>query len=148
MRTDTFDEIDRLFDRMHRFAGIDEGDGWGDHVLSWNDHGGLRVDLSEDDDDLIVVADLPGFDREEIDLSVADERLVIAASHDEMDEETDGEKDGNYLRRERRASTVRRSIDLPVAVDADGAEASYTNGVLTVTLPKQAESEGHRIDVD
>lgn len=144
MRTDTFDDIDRLFDRMHRFAGIDEGEGWGDHVLGWNDHGGMRVDLSETDDDLVIVADLPGFDREEIDLAVEDDRLVIAASHDDVADEDDE----SYLRRERRATTVRRAISLPVDVDADAASANYTNGVLTVTLPKQADSEGHRIVVD
>lgn len=144
MRTTTFDDIESLFDRMHRFAGIDEGDGWGDHVLGWNDHGGVRVDLTEHDDDLVVVADLPGFDREEIDLSVEGAHLRIGASH----EETEDDESEQYLRRERRAEAVRRSIRLPVDVDAEAASATYTNGVLTVTLPKQAESDGHRIDVD
>lgn len=144
MRTDTFDEIDRLFDRMNRFAGLDDGESWGDHALAWRDHDGTRVDLSEHDDELVVVADLPGFDREEIDLSVEDDRLVIVASHGEhVDDEAE-----SYLQRERRASSIRRSVSLPVAVDTESAEASYTNGVLTVTLPKLAESEGHRIDID
>ncbi|MFW5935235.1 MAG: Hsp20/alpha crystallin family protein [Halolamina sp.] len=138
MRTDTFDEIDRLFDRMHRFTGVDGTPGWGGE-------GETRVDLSAHDDELVVVADLPGFDREEIDLSLDGDHLVIAASHDES---TDGmEQEEQYIRRERRTATVRRRIDLPVAVDADGASATYTNGVLTVTLPKMGEGEGHRIDV-
>ena len=132
MRTDSFDEIDRLFDRMNRFTS----DGWSD--------GRMRVDLSEHDDDLVVVADLPGFDREEIDLSVDDDRLLIAAAHDETAERDEEQ----YLRRERRATTLRRTVDLPVAVDAEATDASYTNGVLTVTLPKRVESEGHRIDID
>ena len=144
MRTDTFSDIDRLFDRMHRFAGIDEGEGWGDHTFGWSDHGRMRVDLSEDEDALVVAADLPGFDREEIDLSVEDERLVIAASHGETSD-TDEE---SYLQRERRADAIRRTIRLPVAVDAEEASATYTNGVLTVTLPKQVQSEGYRIDVE
>ena len=137
MRTDSFDEIDRLFDRMHRFAGFDETPGWGGE-------GETRVDLSEHDDELVVAADLPGFDREEIDLSLDGDQLVIAASHEESADEGDEEQ---YLRRERRTTTVRRRIDLPVAVDADGASANYTNGVLTVTLPKMGEGEGHRIDI-
>lgn len=142
MRTDTFNDIDRLFDRMHRFAGGEEG--WGDHALEWRDHRKMRVDLSADDDEIVVAADLPGFDREEIDLTVEDEHLVIAASHDDV-AETEA---GSYLQRERRADAVRRTISLPVAVDAEAASASYTNGVLTVTLPKLAQSEGHRIDID
>ena len=137
MRTDSFDEIDRLFDRMNRVAGFDEGRMWGDE-------GQARVDLSDHDDELVVVADLPGFEREEIDLSVDDDRLVIAASHGEAT----GDEAESYLRRERRATAIRRTIELPVAVDAAAAGASYTNGVLTVTLPKLVESEGHRIDVE
>lgn len=144
MRTTTFDDIDSLFDRMHRFAGIDEGEGWGDQVLGWNDHGGVRVDLTEHDDDLVVVADLPGFDREEIDLTVEGDRLRISATN----EETETDESEQYLRRERRTDAVRRSIRLPVDVDADAASAAYTNGVLTITLPKQAEGDGHRIDVN
>ena len=137
MRTDSFDEIDRLFDRMNRVTGFDD-------ARLWSGEGETRVDLSEHDDELVVVADLPGFEREEIDLSVDGDRLVIAASHDE---ETADEEE-SYLRRERRATAIRRAIDLPVAVDAEAASASYTNGVLTVTLPKLVESEGHRIDIE
>ena len=137
MRTDSFDEIDRLFDRMNRVTGFDDG-------RLWSGEGETRVDLSEHDDELVVVADLPGFEREEIDLSVDDDRLVIAASHGEAT----GDEAESYLRRERRATAIRRTIELPVAVDAAAAGASYTNGVLTVTLPKLVESEGHRIDVE
>ena len=142
MRTDSFDEIDRLFDRMNRFVGFDDGQ-WSGHGSGWS-HGNMRVDLSEHDDELVVVADLPGFDREEIDLSVEDDRLVIAASHGEhVDEEAE-----SYLRRERRATSIRRTISLPVPVDAEAADAGYVNGVLTVTLPKQGGSDGYRIDID
>jgi len=149
MRTNTFDEIDRLFDRMNRFAGIDDGESWGDHALAWHEPAGThadstRVDLTEHDDELVAVADLPGFEREEIDLSVEDDRLVIAASHSETDENAEE----SYLQRERRANSVRRTISLPVAVDPEGAEASYVNGVLTVTLPKLGEGEGYRIDIE
>jgi HSP20 family protein len=132
--SDSFDEIDRLLDRMNRVTGIDD---------DWNE-GRIRVDLSEHDDELVVVADLPGFEREEIDLSVDDDRLVIAAS----DDQATADEAESYLRRERRATAIRRTIELPVAVDAAAAGASYTNGVLTVTLPKLVESEGHRIDVE
>ncbi len=137
MRTDSLDEIDRLFDRMNRVTGFDDGRGR-------SGEGQARVDLSDHEDELVVVADLPGFEREAIDLSIDGDRLVIAASHDE---ET-ADDDERYLRRERRATAIRRTIDLPVAVDAESASASYTNGVLTVTLPKLVESEGHRIDIE
>jgi HSP20 family protein len=139
MRTNTFDDIDRLFDRMNRFAGFENGR-WSDSMES----GAMKVDVSRHDDDIVVVADLPGFDREEIDISVEDDRLSIAASHDVES----GDEDASYIHRERARRAVRRTVSLPTEVDADGASATYSNGVLTVTLPMLAESSGHRIDID
>lgn len=144
MRTNTFDDIDRLFDRMNRFAGLDDGP-WSDstegHPMRSVD---ARIDMAEHDDEIVIVADLPGFDSEEIELSVDEDRLHISASHSQesLDEETD------YVHRERTNRSVQRSISLPVSVDAEGASASYTNGVLTVTLPKLSGESGHRIDID
>jgi len=126
---------------MNRFAGFDDGVG-SDSMQSST----MKVDVSDHGDELVVVADLPGFDREEIDLSVDDDQLTIAASHQVDAEETDEER--SYVHRERASRTVRRSISLPVEVDAEGASAAYSNGVLTVTLPTLAESSGHRIDID
>jgi HSP20 family protein len=140
MRTNTFDDIDRLFDRMNRFAGFDDSR-WGEGSMA---SGAMKVDVSSHGDDIVVVADLPGFDREEIELSVDEDRLTIAASHDVES----GDEDASYIHRERAHRAVRRSVSLPVEVDAEGASASYTNGVLSVTLPKLAESSGHRIDID
>lgn len=140
MRTNTFDDIDRLFDRMNRFAGFDDGV-WGDASMRSDT---TKVDVSDHGDELVVVADLPGFDREEIDLTVEDGRLTIAASHDaESDDE-----DATYVHRERARRAVRRTVSLPAEVDEDGASATYSNGVLTVTLPTVSGSGGHRIDID
>ncbi len=140
MRTNTFDDIDRLFDRMQRFTGFDDG-AWSAGSM---DSSATKVDVSDHGEELVVVADLPGFDREEIDITVEGDRLTIAASHDttEEDEET------SYVHRERARRAVRRSVSLPVEIDEDGASATYTNGVLTVTLPTVTESSGYRIDID
>jgi HSP20 family protein len=59
--------------------------------------------------------------------------------------------DGEYLRRERRSQSMKRSISLPEEIDEEGARASYSNGVLTVTLPKLAPDytdESRGIDID
>ena len=105
----------------------------------------LSIDLADADDAFEVTADLPGYDREDIDLSVADRTLRISAERDESSEEGEG----NYLRRERRRQSVSRSLSLPEDVEEDAASANYRNGVLTVTLPKATTTDDSRsIDID
>lgn len=105
----------------------------------------VSVDLADTDDAFEITADLPGYDREDIDLSVADRTVRISAERDESTEDSDE----NYLRRERRRRSVSRSLSLPADVKEDEAGASYTNGVLTVTLPKATNDEDSRsIDIN
>ena len=109
--------------------------------------GGAAVDVADREGELVVTADLPGFRREDIDLTLRDDELHVEAEHREESEES-GE-DGHYIRKERRHQSVSRSVTLPEAVEAERASAQFQNGVLTVTLPKQhEEGEGStRIDV-
>lgn len=142
MRNNPFEEFDRLFDRMNRSFGVDP---WTRESVGEVHTGGIAVDVAEVDDAIVVTADVPGYDREELDLTVADDILTIVAEHEEAEEA----KSDDYVRRERRASSMRRSISLPAAVDADAASASYTNGVLTVTLPRLEPGEqGHHIAIE
>lgn len=147
MRTTPFDDIDRLFDRMNRrLAALDEGVG---DVGRWE--GGLArltgpsVDVADYGEELVVVADLPGFEKSDIDLSVGEDALTVRAER-ETDESAESDV---YVRRERSSRSVSRTVPLPAAVDADAASASYVNGVLTVTLPKlDTDESSHRIDID
>lgn len=115
--------------------------------------GGIKVDVAEDDEAVTVTADLPGFDREDIDVTVEDNVLTVAAEHEEETEEEgegeEGEKE-TYHRRELRRRSVSRRIRLPTAVEEEDATAEYENGVLTITLPKvePEDAEGHSIDVE
>ncbi|QZY00348.1 Hsp20/alpha crystallin family protein [Halobaculum rubrum] len=140
-----FDEMNRMFDRMSRNVGRMD---WGD--LDGMRRSGIDVDMAEYDDEIAVMADLPGFETEDIDLTVRDGVLSIRAEHEISHEESDDA--GAYLRRERRAESLRRSITLPAEVREDDASATYANGVLTVTLPKvhadEEGDEGHHIDVN
>lgn len=140
-----FDEMNRMFDRMSRNVGrLDLGD------LDGMRRSGIDVDIAEYDDEIAVMADLPGFETEDIDLTVRDGVLSIRAEHEVSHDERDDS--GAYLRRERRAESLRRSITLPAEVREDDASATYANGVLTVTLPKthadEEGDEGHHIDVN
>jgi HSP20 family protein len=144
-RRDPFREIEELFDRMSReFEDLGGGIG----VKTDVGGSGIKVDIAEDDDAVTVTADLPGFDREDIDVAVEDNVLTIAAEHEEETEE--GEEEAEYHRRERRRRSVSRRVRIPNAGEADEASAEYQNGVLTITLPKvePEETGGHSIDVE
>src|SRR6266542_262913 len=94
------------------------------------------VDLSETDNEVVVKASLPGVKPEDVDISVNGGK--------KSDDKTEGE---NFYRREIRYGAFSRSIPLPAAVDQDKAEAAFTDGVLTVTLPKSAEAKPKQIKI-
>ena len=110
------------------------------------DFGGPRIDLVDEGENLRVYVDVPGYDREDLDLTLRDRQLTISATRgaEDIDLDDDGRQ---YLRRERDRHGASRTIRLPEAVDADGVNASYENGVLEITLPKREPQEGHTIDV-
>ena len=122
-----------MFDRMSR--GFEGQTGMhGQHV---------PVDLTDEDDAVIVTADLPGYEKEDIHLSVSDDLLTVRAER----EATAEHDDESYVRRERHAQSARRTIPLPATVDEEAASAVYRNGVLTVTLPK-LHADSHAIDIE
>lgn len=94
----------------------------------------FRVDISEKDGNYFLEAELPGFDKEDIHVDLNGEVLTIHATHESKDEEKD--KDGNYIRRERRFGSYSRSFDVS-DIDVDNIKADYKNGVLALTLPQK-----------
>lgn len=110
---------------------------------------GFRINLEDTGDELVLTGDLPGFETDDIDVRVTDRTLHISAEHDGESEIEAESEDGEFVRRERRHSSVSRSVSLPSPVDTVGITASHDNGVLTVRMPKaDPDSEGTRIDVD
>ena len=102
-----------------------------------------NLDVYEDDKNLYVDAELPGFTKDQIELTLEDGILHLKA--EQQDEKED--KQENYYIRERRRANWARSIQLPVSVQEDEVVATYQDGVLKVTLAKQAEKQTHRITV-
>lgn len=137
MPRNPFDEIERMFDRMSSQFDPAEGGGLG---------GSVAVDVEDAGDEYVVTADLPGYDRADIDVQLAGERLTVSADH--TDATTAEEQDGRYVRKERRQRSVSRTVRLPGTVDEDDTEAEYNNGVLTVTLPKAGVDDGHDIPIN
>ena len=94
------------------------------------------VDISETDKQVIVKAELPGIAREDIDISLDDNYLIIKGEKKEEKKETDK----HYHRVERTFGSFYRSLVLPTAVEKDKIDATYKDGILTVVLPKSAEA--------
>jgi HSP20 family protein len=136
-----FEELDELIERMNDQFGELSQTFEGGSVLSE-----ISVDVADTGEEIVVTADLPGFAEEDIDLRADQESITLSA---EAEAET-VDDDANYHRKERSHQSVSRRVPLPEAVDAAAASASYTNGVLTVTLPKLDPDApgGHEIDVE
>ncbi|MBO8182559.1 MAG: Hsp20/alpha crystallin family protein [Archaeoglobus sp.] len=103
----------------------------------------MPVDVIDEKDEIRVIADLPGFDKNEIEVYVEDGTLVIKATRKEEIEE----KKKNYIRQERRFGETYRRISLPVDVDVERIKAKYNNGILEVILPK-AEKERRVVKIE
>ena len=134
-----FDEIERMFEQM------DKGLKTFDASLTQ----GVPVDLIDEDESYVVTADLPGYEKEDIDVRLSGSTLMIRAerSTDIETEETDDV--GEFVRRERSRKSVNRSVQLPERVVQDETDASYQNGVLTVTLAKETSLDsGESIPIE
>ncbi|MBK5474058.1 MULTISPECIES: Hsp20/alpha crystallin family protein [Bacillus] len=94
------------------------------------------VDLYEVGDELVVTAELPGIQKEQIQIEIQSEYLKVSVKEDIL-EETEGEQTShNYYRRERSISEASRIIKLPYLINKKATKASYQNGVLEIRAPK------------
>jgi len=102
-----------------------------------------NIDVYEDDDKLHIDAEFPGFKREEINITLEDNVLLLEAQRNESKEE----KNNNYFVRERTQGKIARAVRLPVAVDEKNVEAVFADGVLKVTMEKHQKSKAHKIQI-
>lgn len=113
-------------------------------MTPWQDEGDLGrlwdLDLDDRENEIVVRAELPGFEPNEIDVQLNDHLLTLQAEHTQENQP----EGGAY---ERRSSSFRRTITLPQGIDAEKAQASYKNGVLEMHLPKTEQAKGRRISV-
>jgi HSP20 family protein len=98
-----------------------------------------RINVSETDKDMQITAELPGVDQKDIEITVTGSEISIKGQKkSEIDEKT--EKEGRAYRRiERSYGSFQRRMSLPYDVDPNKVEASFKDGVLTLTLPKPPE---------
>ncbi|MHC4916694.1 MAG: Hsp20/alpha crystallin family protein [Planctomycetota bacterium] len=100
-----------------------------------------RLDLSETEDEVVISVELPGMDREDIDLTVSEGHLIISG---EKKSET---KDESRHVVESRSGKFQRAVRLGNAVDVAKAAATYRNGVLVVKIPKSEAVKPRKIEI-
>lgn len=104
---------------------------------------GFKVDLKEDENNYIIAADLPGINKENIDINFENNYLTISAKRQNDIED----KTGNYVRRERRYGEFKRSFYID-NVDENTIDASFKDGELKVTLPKKEKVKATQRKID
>lgn len=122
----------RLFDEPFSLSLFPDSVGWAP-----------AIDVSENETELIVTAELPGMKKEDVDLELADGVLTLKG---EKSEESERQEDELHVT-ERRYGSFRRSLLLPRSVDETGITAEFKDGVLRVTLPKTGEPGGKKIEI-
>ena len=95
------------------------------------------------DEETVVRAELPGFEPEDVEISVEGNTLKLSGSRDAEDLK----EDETYYRRERWNGKFARTLELPAGVDADQVEAEFRHGVLSIKLPRAAEHRPRKIEV-
>ncbi len=128
-----FGDFDRFFDEFWRGSGP---------TASREATPGARTprtDYSVTDDEIRIRAEMPGLEEKEIDVSLEEGVLTIKGERAAESEEKDDEKRMQHMETYR--GSFHRSVRLPAEVDEDAIVATYTNGILSVTLPKLPEAK-------
>lgn len=134
-------ELDRLIDNLFDRDGIFPMR-W-DRRQSGGERPTPRVDVIDRDTEVVLRAELPGLEREDLDVSVTQSTVTIKGeTHKESREEK-----GDYYRSEIAHGTFSRTVALPSEIDADKVEARFHNGILELTLPKRHEDHRRKVEV-
>ena len=104
----------------------------------------FKIDVQENDNEYLIEAELPGVDREEVNIDMNEGRMTISVQR----EENINEENKNYVHKERRFSSMSRSLYLDDA-KSDGIKAKLENGVLNIKVPKESKPDSSvKIDIE
>jgi len=126
----------RPFDSYHSF--------WRDMPTPFIDRAFPRVDIINRDNELVLRAQVPGVDKKDLVVSMTDNAVTMKghSSHEEKEER------GDYYRRECSSGSFSRTFALPDEVDGSKAKATFNDGILELTIPKNEASKPHNIQID
>jgi HSP20 family protein len=133
------DEIDRMFDDVGRRWGAMPA--WRERTAT--DMWAPQIEVFQRENELVIRADLPGMNRNDITVDVTDE---VATIQGERRQETEEEREGIY-RTERAYGSFYRAIPLPEGAITEQANATFRDGVLEITMPVPPKSKGRRIEI-
>jgi HSP20 family protein len=108
---------------------------------------GMKLDVSENEKEYLVKAEIPGAKKEDIRVSVEGNYISISAEVKDEKRESSGKEGERVLLQELRYGSVSRGFTLPQDVDAKGSSAKFENGVLCVSLPKRTPTTGTTVSV-
>ncbi|HEU0147940.1 MAG TPA: Hsp20/alpha crystallin family protein [Bradyrhizobium sp.] len=124
-------EIDRLFSEFAQGAGQD-----GAQLVP-------KIDISETDKTIEVSAEMPGLERKDVDISIDEDTLTVRGEK----KVEENNKDKNVQHSERSYGVFLRVLQLPPGVDPSSVQATMSNGILKITIPKPAKPEPKKIEV-
>jgi HSP20 family protein len=133
---DPMESVQREFDSMlNRW--------WGGREMTGSQQGfaPYAVDVREDADHIYVDAELPGFRKEDVDITLENQTLTISAERKSETRKEPGKEGGDLLLHERRYNRFLRSFTLPPTVNEQSVKASLQDGVLTIVLSKREETK-------
>ena len=102
------------------------------------------IDVKETSSAIEVCAELPGMSKEDIDIALENNTLILSGEKKEVNEE----KEESYHLLERRYGSFKRVLNLPVSIDPDKVKANYKDGILTITIQKKEEAKAKQIKVE
>jgi HSP20 family protein len=129
-------EINRMFDGFFRGEGVDDTSLG---ASAWMP----AVDIAEHDDEFVVKLELPGVAKDDVKITMQNNILTVRGEKKQEKES----KSSNYHRVERSYGSFQRSFTLPATVKSEKIDATYKDGILSVTLPKAEEAKPKMIDV-
>ncbi|MEO1752249.1 Hsp20/alpha crystallin family protein [Thiofaba sp. EF100] len=142
-----FEEMEQLFESFFPRRGwmrpLWERPMWGE-MMATMEARFPKMDVVDRESEIVVRAEIPGLSKDEIEVSLMGEDLVIkgASRHEKVADEK-----GRYHRREISSQSFERCITLPAAVDAEKATSSFKDGVLELILPKREKVKQHKIAI-
>lgn len=102
----------------------------------------VKMDIAENDASFKILAEVPGMSKDDINITVKDNLLTVSGERPEKDEDA-----ARLVWSERSFGRFSRSFKLPESIDKSGVSADYSNGLLSITLPKREEAQPKSIDV-
>ena len=128
-----FGELRQRMDEFFRQGGVGDDGAWAP-----------SVDVIRRNGTVVLRADLPGIKPDEVKVTVEDGVLTVSGEHSEESEE----REGSYMRRERRSGSFSRSMTLPSGVNAEDIESTTKDGVLEVTIPLPKAEEKKAVEIE